>query len=277
MNPNIQSATSLHLLPMLVCGCISQDYYRALPVAAALQFMLVAGDILDDIEDDDSNESICAQYGKPVAFNAATVLIIVAELALLRLGHRGVSSSQVLRAIKIFNKYYAQACFGQHQDLGDQKKYRLTEMVCIRTMRSKSASQFECACHLGALTGGADSSVIKEFTEFGGMIGLGMQSANEIAGILDGSDITSRKITIPVIFARRNSNRLQRRKLRLWYELKDDSINPEEIAAILNNTGAVYEITVKHQRYLNDAIDKLQRIKKKGIDTSYLEAVLKLN
>ena len=42
------------LLPVMVCESLCGDGDRAIPAAAAIQFMLAAGDVFDDIEDSDS-------------------------------------------------------------------------------------------------------------------------------------------------------------------------------------------------------------------------------
>ena len=51
------------LLPVIVCEAVSGQIERAVPAAAGLQFLTAAADVFDDIQDQDSPNSLMSKYG----------------------------------------------------------------------------------------------------------------------------------------------------------------------------------------------------------------------
>jgi geranylgeranyl pyrophosphate synthase len=65
----------------------------------------------------------------------------------------------------------------------------------------KSASQIECACHVGAFLATKDQKLIRDFTKFGQNLGMASQISNDLMDIRNGKDIMRQKATMPVIYA----------------------------------------------------------------------------
>ncbi|MGD9118913.1 MAG: polyprenyl synthetase family protein, partial [Dehalococcoidia bacterium] len=139
------------LLSLMVGEAISGSSKQALPAAAALQLLVAAGDVLDDAEDADSPESLPARYGPAIAVNVATTLLSLAEKSLTRLKDRGVADSVIVRVTDIVNSFFIDACAGQHLDLSLTSNIDVSEDDYLKVVGMKSASQVECACHVGAL------------------------------------------------------------------------------------------------------------------------------
>ena len=162
--------------------------------------MKAAAEVFDDIEDADSDESLSAKYGNPLAINAASTLLILAESAFTRLKSRGIDSDIVVSLIDTVNSYYTTACIGQHLDLSLTPEEAASEDVYLRVIGMKSASAVECACYTGALLAKANQELIQSFTIFGHNLGMASQIANDIKGVTRLSDIKKRKITLPAIY-----------------------------------------------------------------------------
>jgi len=186
---------------MIVCEALCGDYRHALPVAAALRLLTAAAEVFDDIEDADSSSSLSARYGAPLATNAATTLLILAERAIARLKTRGVEDSIIVRVMDSVNSFYTAACAGQHLDLSLTSEMAVSEESYLRIAGMKSASTAECACYIGALLANANSELVDILGKFGHNLGMASQIANDIQGITVGNDIVKGKTTLPIIYA----------------------------------------------------------------------------
>ncbi len=263
------------LLPLIVCEAISGHYEQALPAAAALQLLMAAGDVFDDIEDADSLESLSARYGSAVATNVATTLVILAERAITRLEARGVESQVIVRVMDVVNSFYTIACAGQHLDLSLTSELAPSEDMYLRVIERKSASQIECACHIGASLAMANQELIDSFAAFGRNLGMAAQIGNDVQGITRGGDLVKRKITLPLIYALAQTDGEVHRQLELIFGKQSGfQTDPIEARDLLFRTGAVHYATVKMESYRQQALDILSIIERSGASVELLKPFL---
>ena len=257
--------TPWHLLPLIACESICGDFEPAIPVGASMQLMLAAGDVFDDIEDDDSPESLTAKYGPAVSLNAATTLLILAERAIMRLTINKVRQDTIISCFEALNTYYSTACMGQHMDLSVPQGELLSEEDYINIISKKSASQIECACHIGALVATSDNSIIKNYSMFGYNLGMASQITNDIMGITSGKDIAKYKLTLPVIFALTNASKKERTEIKRYFvNPSEETSSTEQIKKYLIDSGALYYTTLKKELYRQKALDTLSKITNTG-------------
>jgi geranylgeranyl pyrophosphate synthase len=263
------------LIPLIVCEAISGHYEQALPAAAALQFLMAAGDVFDDIEDADSVESLSARYGSAVATNVATTLLILAERAITRLEARGVDSRVTVRVMDVVNSLYTNACAGQHLDLSLTSESAPSEDMYLQVTEMKSASQVECACHIGAVLATANQELIDRFAAFGRDLGMAAQIANDIQGTTRGGDLVRRKITLPLIYALAQTDGDVRSQLELTFSRRSGpQTDPTEAKDLLFRTGAVHYATVKMEFYKQRALDILAEAEQAGASVERLKLFL---
>lgn len=263
------------LLPLIVCGVICGHYEYALPAAAARQLLIAAADVFDDIEDADSSESLSARHGSAVATNAATTLLILAEKAIMRLKGRGVEDYITIRVMDAFNSFYTIACAGQHLDLSLGSGITLSEETYFRVIDMKSASQVECACHIGALLGNATQELIDKFSTFGHNLGMASQIANDVQGITQGNDIVKPKVTLPVIYALNHTDGEVYNQLEVTFSKPIESIpNIMQIKDVLFRCGAIHYATVKMEFYKQLAQNTLSELEKVGANMERLKLFL---
>jgi len=263
------------LLPLIVCEAISGHYEQALPAAAALQLLLAAGDVFDDIEDADSSESLSAKYGSAVATNVATTLLILAERAIVRLKGRGVENCITVSVMDTVNSFYTTACTGQHLDLSLASDKPVSEDIYLRVTSLKSASQVECSCHTGALLANASQELIDTFTLFGHNLGMAAQITNDIQGITKGNDIMKRAITLPVIYALTQTDGEARHQFESAFGKQSESNpDPVRIRDLLFHRGAIYYATIKMEFYKQLALDSLSEAERIGACVKRLKLFL---
>lgn len=263
------------LLPLVVCEAISGHYEHALPATAAIQLLMAAGDVFDDIEDADSSESLSAKYGSAIAINVANTLITMGEAAITRLKARGVADHTVVRVMDAVNSYCITACAGQHLDLSFASKTSVSEDLYVRVIGMKSASQVECACHIGALLATTNQELINTFTTFGHNLGMAAQITNDIQGITRGSDIVKQKITLPVIYALTQAEGEARNKLESTFGQRSEKVSdPSQTKDLLFSSGAIHFATVKMESYKQRALDTLSKAERAGANVGRLKLFL---
>jgi geranylgeranyl diphosphate synthase, type I len=253
------------LLPFLTCEAVGGRIEIALPVAAALQLLMAAGDVFDDIEDADSPGSIAGRYGTSLACNAATTLLILAERAISRLKDRGVNDRTITAITETVNTSYINACAGQHLDLLHQSDLNISEERYLQIACMKSASQIQCACRVGAMAAGAEQKLLDAFSLFGQNLGVAAQIANDILGITQEKDIRKRKITLPVIYAREQTQGPDHQLIEQIYGGPSGmNSNIAPVKNVFFRTGAVFYCVVKMDLYKQMASAALRQAEQSG-------------
>lgn len=263
------------LLPLIVCEAISGHYERALPAASAIQFLMAAGDVFDDIEDADTPDSLSARYGTALANNAATTLLILAEKALTGLGARGVDAGTIVAVMDAVNSFYCIACAGQHLDLAHASETAIPEDLYLDVIEMKSASQIECACHAGALLAGAGPELVDTFARFGRNLGMAAQITNDINGIVLGHDIMKGKMTLPAIYALAQTEGDVHHRLEVAFG-KQPGTAPDAATTkdLLVHSGALHYATIKMELYRQRAMDSLAEAERAGARVERLKLFL---
>ena len=265
-----------YLLPLVVCEAISGHYKQAVPASAALQLFMAAGEAFDDIEDADAAGSLLAKYGSAIATNTATTFLMLAEKAIFRLKARDVADNVIVRIMGAVNSFYTTACAGQYLDLSLTSKTTLSEENYFRVASMKSATTIECACHIGAVLATVDQDSIDLFTVFGHNLGIASQIANDIQGIVSGSDIAKHKITLPVIYALTHTKGEVHAQLKLAFnELCESYLDLEQIRGLLFKSGAVLYSMIKMETVKEQALDILNRLETTGVNVKKLRLFLK--
>jgi len=263
------------LLSLMVCEAICGYYEHALPAAAAFELLKAAAEVFDDIEDADSSESLSAKYGSAVATNVATTLLILAEKAITRLKERGIEDSVIVRIMDVVNSYYTTACAGQHLDLSLNSEMSVSEDTYFRVTGMKSASQIECACHIGALLAKTKQELVNLFTKFGHDLGVASQITNDIQGVIQGSDIAKSRITLPIIYALTQTDGEAHNQLeRAFGKQSESKPNPIQIRDLLFHCGAIYYATIKMEFYKQRALDILSEAERMGARVKRLKLFL---
>jgi geranylgeranyl pyrophosphate synthase len=263
-------------LSLMVCEAVCGHCEQALPTTAAIQLLMASGDVFDDVEDADAPESLPGKYGPAVAINVATILISLAERAGARLIEKGVKNEVVIRVMDVLNSSFTDACAGQHMDLTFSSELKVSEEDYLRAVGLKSASQVECACHIGALLGGTSQKTVAIFVKFGYNLGMAAQIGNDIKGIIDGSDLLKPKITLPYVYALSQTEGESQNYLKsLFSKRPDKKPDVPRIRDILFPSGAVHYATIKLESYKQMALEALSEAEKAGVNTERLKVFLK--
>ncbi len=201
------------LLCLLSCEASGGDWHHALPAAAALELVHNFSLIHDDIEDNSpirrGRPTVWNVWGLAHGINVGDTMLVVARQALAKLSELSIPASTVLAAMDILDHTLSQLCQGQYLDIAYEGQLDVSEGAYLEMIGAKTAALFAASTELGALLGAA-GDCIAHYREFGWHLGMAFQMVDDILGIWGdpdmtgkpaASDIRSRKMTLPVIYA----------------------------------------------------------------------------
>jgi geranylgeranyl pyrophosphate synthase len=165
------------------CGAAGGRWSTALPAAVAAEFLALALDLLDEIEDDDPSP-LRDRYGAPIVVNCSTALLGMAGLAVAHLASRSVPPVRILRCQETMARAVATAAGGQHLDLSAERGFAhsvpLLQGEIQDLVARKSGALVGGCCALGAAVAGADDALLALYWEFGRHIGMAAQFDNDM-------------------------------------------------------------------------------------------------
>lgn len=242
-----------------------------------MEFLAAAGDVFDDIEDQDYEHALWRLYGQAQAVNAATALLAFARAEIRRLEQRGVAAEVILRIVDAFDAAVIKACAGQYYDFVYENKIDISEDMYFQMVALKSAPLAESACSSGAMLATDDQQLIASFSQFGHNFGIASQVGDDIHSLMDAgsgkSDIKRRKKTLPVIYGLAHCKGPEREFLAKVYGEKA-SITPEienEVREILVHSGGIHYSLIMAEVYRQKALTAL---KETGIPAEQLKSLI---
>lgn len=162
---------------------------------AAVEMLLLALDIYDDLQDQDNEGVPWSQVNPAEALNVAIGLQAL-SIAILDDSH--FTTTTKLRAIRFMNQAIIRAVNGQHTDL---LNYVNEEEDCLHMIRNKSGTLAACACLVGTTLATVQHSDL--VAQYGQGIGIIGQIRNDMNGIVQWdarNDLLNRKRTLPILY-----------------------------------------------------------------------------
>lgn len=213
-------------LCLLSCEAAGGAWRLAVPAAASLELLHNFTLIHDDVEDASSlrhgRPAVWRVWGKEQAINVGDGMFAIAHIAMLQLQESGQPPARIVTAIQILDETTLKLCEGQHLDLAQNSRARLTRAAYLKMIEGKSAALISASAALGALLGGASAQAIDRFAEYGRRLGLAFQIRDDMLGIWGRDAVTGKsaaddlragKQTFPIIAARARAKPSERRAM----------------------------------------------------------------
>ncbi len=172
-----------------------------------------------------------------------------------------------LRVLHILSAASGVIAEGEVMQLSTQKNLDATFEMYLAVIDAKTAALFAAAAETGAIVGGANPDLVKNFHAFGRHLGVAFQlvdDALDYAGLEAalgknvGDDFREGKMTMPVVCALAKATEVER---RFWRQsFSDNAQTPEDFTRaleIMDRTGAVEETFASARRYAAMALDNL--------------------
>jgi octaprenyl-diphosphate synthase len=192
---------TLLLLTAHACGRVTPAHHVLGAVVEMVHTAtLVHDDVLDDAGLRRHVPTVNAGWGNKAA-------ILLGDYLFTHAFHL-TSTIGDARACELIGEATNRVCEGElHQTL-QRGNLELTEDEYLEIIDGKTAALTACCCRLGALYAGADNETVERLANYGRLLGLAFQVADDLldlvgreetAGKTLGTDLEQRKLTLPLI------------------------------------------------------------------------------
>ena len=133
----------------------------------------------------------------------------------------------------------------------------IDEITYFEIIRKKTASLFASCCEMAALSTSSELKTIKIMRNFGLNLGLAFQIRDDLFGYVDSNsgkpflnDILEKKITLPLIYSLKKSNKSEKKKI---LDLIKDKTNLDLVIDFVKRKGGVEYCNSKMNQYIKNA------------------------
>ena len=235
--------------------------FAAARVAAAIEVLAAALDVLDEIEDGDS--SVLVDLTElPQAINLSTTLLFLSQHILAELPGDGTVAGDIPAFATTVSRLGMAATVGQHRDLSISIGTTPSLAEAFEISQEKSGSLTACACRLGALLGTRDAELLDMYESFGRSYGTMSQLSNDLHDAQNQgtkSDLSLKKPTLPITFFRRGL---------------DDDREGELRADEIVDSGALHFTWVVFERERERCLGIVEKLASRGQDTVLLKSLI---
>ncbi|HEV8064666.1 MAG TPA: polyprenyl synthetase family protein [Acidimicrobiales bacterium] len=218
----------------------------AMPAAVAIElvhnFSLLHDDIIDGDLERRHRPTVWAAFGSGAAIIAGDALATLAVQVLLD----DPTPARVQAAKRLAAATQAMIA-GQAEDMAAERRTGLSVAECLAMETGKTGELLACAASLGAVLAAAPAEDIEGLADFGRHIGIAFQAVDDVLGIWGqaavtgkpvGSDLRSRKKTLPVALCLELDPPAYWRLTRLLAAPEIDDITVEQATELLEGCGA---------------------------------------
>jgi geranylgeranyl pyrophosphate synthase len=216
----VAEAGGKRLRPLFTVACAALGNVfdeRVVAAAASVELVQIGSLVHDDILD-----VAATRRGRPTinASEGVDHALLAGDYILARAAEQAASVSQ--EAALLVASALTELCEGQVLELRDAFHADRTLDAHLASIRGKTAALFECACRLGAHTGGLPDHNASAVAKFGAAFGMSFQVLDDVLDLIGdaerlgkptGTDIAAGVYTLPVITALRGPRGAELRRL----------------------------------------------------------------
>lgn len=255
-----------------------KDPKNYLDIAALIELVHNGTLVLDDIEDDSSlrrGKPTChIAYGLDTAVNTGMALHVL-PLKVIS-ANKNLSDKKKLELYNIYVDEVVNVSFGQALDIHWHKNQTLDVDLnkYLEMVRLKTGSLMRMSMRMAAAIGDQNKDTMRSVKEYSESIGMAFQIKDDILDIQTddekfgksyGNDITEGKMSLPVVYALKNSTKAEKEELRLILQkhTRDKRLIDRAIS-IIHSTGAVEQADHFAEELVDEAWKKLEKHIKDG-------------
>jgi octaprenyl-diphosphate synthase len=223
------------MLILLMAKCYGRVSGVTQNAGVGLELLHTASLVHDDVVDESSERrgqaSVNATYNNKVAVLVGDYLLSTALL------HVSYTDNQTI--IQYLSELGRTLASGEILQLSNIQNQEISEDVYYQVIKQKTAALFEACASIGALSAGATPEQVEAAKQFGQNLGIIFQIRDDIfdyyeskeIGKPTGNDMAEGKLTLPIIYALKNSQYESMNKLAM--KVKNGTINTDEIAVLV--------------------------------------------
>ena len=260
------------LLAAKICGPVNQATING---ALSLELLHTASLIHDDVVDD-----TLERRGKP-SINAVwtnKIAVLSGDYIFAKSLECGTNTDS-LAIMKSISDMGKQLSDGELLQLENVKFSDDSEQKYFTIIRKKTALLFATCAEVGALSVNADATSQTHLRRFGEYLGLCFQIKDDVFDYFEdieigkptGNDIRDGKVTLPLIYALRNSTEKEREEILSLLDNKDFSQeNIQFITRFTHDKGGVEYAIEQMEAFKNKAIEELNGFAESEIKKSLI-------
>ncbi|WP_078552571.1 polyprenyl synthetase family protein [Bacillus alkalicellulosilyticus] len=222
-------------------------------IAAAVEVLILAGDIFDDLMDGDNEHAPWIKINSSLALQIAIGFVVLSSKIINQFNGKAMQSHYYSTLLQSIN--------GQYIDLTNDI---VTEQNYINAIKLKSGSLIALACLTGACSASNEEKMIIE--EYANNIGVVQQINNDIRAFLNWDkyqDVFQRKKSLPILYAL-TSKEFKNEPLSNYYnghvDYEDIYQQREQIIDDLSSRGALQYAKVISEIHKQKAIKLMNQI-----------------
>ena len=242
-------------LTAAITGNINEATYRG---AALIELLHTASLVHDDVVDNAHYRrgffSINALWKNKIAVLVGDFLLSKGLLLSLKNDDFGL--------LRIVSNAVQQMSEGELLQMEKARKLDITEELYYEVIRQKTASLITSCCEVGASSGGGTEEDISKMGTFGTNVGMAFQIKDDLfdyesaaIGKPTGIDIRERKMTLPVIYALKQSSSSEVATIKkMISDSEKKSGNVKKVIEFVVAKGGIDYATKKMNHFLSEAI-----------------------
>ena len=249
----------LVMLAAKICGTVNEaTILSAISLELLHTASLIHDDVVDDTNERRGKESVNAKWTNKISILSGDYMLSTALYY--------ATKTQIMGVLELISNIGRQLSDGELLQLSNSDQIKTTEENYLKIIRKKTALLFSTCTEIGALSVNATSEQRKALRCYGEYLGICFQMKDDIFDYFEdasigkptGNDIRDGKLTLPLIYALRNTSGEHKKQIISW--IKDKDFTEEHIHDILkfarDNNGIHYtqeQMTI----YKNKAIAEL--------------------
>lgn len=238
--------------------CLNDDIYK---VAAAIELLILSYDIIDDLQDKDS-DYIWSKTPE-LALNVALAMLVMSSKAI-----HNTTFEHKNMALRLLQEYALRSISGQQLDVLNDCQ---DEQSYLQMIDQKSGSLTAMSCVIGEAL--AKGEMTTEVEEYGKYIGIIQQIKNDIQGLKtwgSKNDLLNKKYSLPIIYLMSQNNSVSKYVINYYNKDIVTFLDKNAIENELQNGGAIrYAITIKNL-YKLKALNNLENVAINKVGKEYL-------
>lgn len=255
----------------------ASEYFTEHTIDASLAIELIHTATL--LHDDVVDDSDLRRGTETVNFKWTNLISVLMGDYLFAKAFRLMVTTGSIELIKAISEATERVSVGELRQVEETSNYDLSEEEYLNIIADKTASLFAVSSEVAPILAGQNGRIRNDFAVFGEKIGVAFQIADDlldyigdpdITGKMPGNDVISGKVTLPLIYSLRNSDRSRRRDM---LRILGNGVNEEGFKQILQYVTESGGIDYTYQRAAEISHEGLSAIK--GLkDSKYHKALL---
>ena len=212
----------LVMLAAKICGTVNDaSILSAISLELLHTASLIHDDVVDDTNERRGKESVNAKWTNKISILSGDYMLSTALYY--------ATKTQIMGVLELISNIGRQLSDGELLQLSNSDQIKTTEENYLKIIRKKTALLFSTCTEIGALSVNATLTEREALRRYGEYLGICFQMKDDIFDYFEnasigkptGNDIRDGKLTLPLIYALKNTSGQLKEQIVSWIKNKD--------------------------------------------------------